>query len=118
MAAQLIDGKAIAQLVRDEVKESVAEWISKGNLAPGLATVLVGNDPGSAVYVGNKQKASAEVGIVGLGGAVEAGDDGAVAVEQDLVEVPGRRLSHASTCGAGRNDRPGGRPRAPPTAPA
>ncbi len=66
MAAQLIDGKAIAQLVRDEVKESVAEWISKGNLAPGLATVLVGNDPGSAVYVGNKQKASAEVGIVGL----------------------------------------------------
>src|SRR5215213_1621966 len=66
MAAQIIDGKAIAQLVRAEVKQDVADWVAQGHLAPGLATVLVGDDPGSAVYVGNKQKASAEVGIVGL----------------------------------------------------
>ena len=66
MAARIIDGKAIAQHVRAEVKEDVADWVAKGNLEPGLATVLVGDDPGSAVYVGNKQKASAEVGIVGL----------------------------------------------------
>jgi methylenetetrahydrofolate dehydrogenase (NADP+)/methenyltetrahydrofolate cyclohydrolase len=66
MAAQLIDGKAIAQAVRAEVKQGVADWIAQGNVAPGLATVLVGDDPGSAVYVNNKQKASAEVGIVGL----------------------------------------------------
>jgi methylenetetrahydrofolate dehydrogenase (NADP+) / methenyltetrahydrofolate cyclohydrolase len=66
MAAQLIDGKAIAQSVRAEVAEDVAEWVEQGHPAPGLATVLVGDDPGSAVYVGNKQKASAEVGIVGL----------------------------------------------------
>jgi methylenetetrahydrofolate dehydrogenase (NADP+) / methenyltetrahydrofolate cyclohydrolase len=66
MAAQIIDGRAIAQRVRAEVKKDVAEWVAKGNLPPGLATVLVGDDPGSAVYVGNKQKASAEVGILGL----------------------------------------------------
>ncbi len=66
MAAQLIDGKAIAQLVRAEVRTGVAEWVERGNPAPGLATVLVGDDPASAVYIGNKQKASAEVGIDGL----------------------------------------------------
>ena len=66
MAAQLIDGKTIAQLVRAEVKRDVADWVAKGNSPPGLATVLVGDDPGSRVYVGNKQKASAEVGIAGL----------------------------------------------------
>ena len=66
MAARIIDGKAIAQSVRAEVKDHVADWVADGHEAPGLATVLVGDDPASAVYVGNKQKASAEVGIVGL----------------------------------------------------
>ena len=66
MAARIIDGKAIAQAVRAEVKSDVADFVAQGNLSPGLATVLVGDDPASAVYVGNKQKASAEVGIVGL----------------------------------------------------
>src|SRR6185503_6670841 len=59
----LIDGKAIAQQVRAEVREQVAAWVAAGNAAPGLATVLVGDDPASAIYVGGKQKASAEVGI-------------------------------------------------------
>jgi methylenetetrahydrofolate dehydrogenase (NADP+)/methenyltetrahydrofolate cyclohydrolase len=66
MAAQLIDGKAIAREVRAEVKREVAEWVAEGHDAPGLATVLVGDDPASALYVGNKQKASAEVGIQGF----------------------------------------------------
>jgi len=66
MAAQLIDGKAIAQEVRAEVKREVADWVAEGHEAPGLATVLVGDDPASALYVGNKQKASAEVGIQGF----------------------------------------------------
>ena len=66
MAAQLIDGKAIAQLVRAEVKATSPTGSRRATSAPGLATVLVGDDPASAVYVGNKQKASAEVGIVGL----------------------------------------------------
>jgi methylenetetrahydrofolate dehydrogenase (NADP+) / methenyltetrahydrofolate cyclohydrolase len=66
MAAEIIDGKAIAQQVRSEVAEEVAAWVDAGNEAPGLATVLVGDDPASAVYIGGKQKASAEVGIAGF----------------------------------------------------
>jgi methylenetetrahydrofolate dehydrogenase (NADP+)/methenyltetrahydrofolate cyclohydrolase len=66
MAAELIDGKAIAAAVRAEVAQEVAEWTAAGHPAPGLATVLVGEDPASAIYVGGKQKASAEVGITGF----------------------------------------------------
>jgi methylenetetrahydrofolate dehydrogenase (NADP+)/methenyltetrahydrofolate cyclohydrolase len=66
MTAQLIDGKAIAQQVRAEVARDVEAWVAAGNPAPGLATVLVGEDPASAVYVGGKQKASEEVGIAGF----------------------------------------------------
>jgi methylenetetrahydrofolate dehydrogenase (NADP+)/methenyltetrahydrofolate cyclohydrolase len=66
MAAQVIDGTAIAQAVRDEVKAEVAAWVQAGHRAPGLATVLVGDDPGSAVYIASKQRSSAEVGIEGF----------------------------------------------------
>jgi methylenetetrahydrofolate dehydrogenase (NADP+)/methenyltetrahydrofolate cyclohydrolase len=66
MAADIIDGKAIAQEVRAEVRDEVAAWVAEGHEAPGLATVLVGDDPASAVYVGGKQRASAEVGIRGF----------------------------------------------------
>ena len=66
MAAELIDGKAIAQAVRADVRDEVAAWVAAGHEAPGLATVLVGDDPASAVYVGGKQRASAEVGIQGF----------------------------------------------------
>ena len=62
----LIDGKAIAQLVRDEVRDEVAAWVAQGHEPPGLATVLVGDDAASAVYVGGKQKACAEAGIQGF----------------------------------------------------
>jgi methylenetetrahydrofolate dehydrogenase (NADP+)/methenyltetrahydrofolate cyclohydrolase len=62
----LIDGKAIAQQVRDEVREEVAAWVAEGHDPPALATVLVGDDPASAIYVSNKQKASAEAGIRGI----------------------------------------------------
>jgi len=66
MAAEIIDGKAIAQAVRAELRADVAAWVEQGNQRPGLATVLVGEDPGSAVYVNGKQKASAEAGIEGF----------------------------------------------------
>ena len=66
MAAQVIDGKAIAQAVRAEVRADVAAWVEQGNPKPGLATVLVGDDPASTVYIGDKQKASAEAGIEGF----------------------------------------------------
>src|SRR5690349_11271222 len=66
MAAEIIDGRAIAQAVRDGVREDVERWVAEGHEAPGLATVLVGDDPASAVYVGGKQRASAEAGIRGF----------------------------------------------------
>jgi methylenetetrahydrofolate dehydrogenase (NADP+) / methenyltetrahydrofolate cyclohydrolase len=61
----LIDGKAIAQTVRDGVKGKVAEFRASHGRAPGLMVVLAGDDPASAVYVRNKEKASNEIGIAG-----------------------------------------------------
>jgi methylenetetrahydrofolate dehydrogenase (NADP+)/methenyltetrahydrofolate cyclohydrolase len=63
--AQIIDGKAVAQKVRDEVKAGVAAFAAEHGRAPGLHVVLVGDDPASAVYVGSKEKAAAEVGMAG-----------------------------------------------------
>lgn len=65
--AQIIDGKAVAQQVRNDVRTAVAAFRSEHAVAPGLATVLVGNDPASATYVRNKHKACAEVGIESIG---------------------------------------------------
>ncbi|HEX6714212.1 MAG TPA: bifunctional methylenetetrahydrofolate dehydrogenase/methenyltetrahydrofolate cyclohydrolase FolD [Thermoleophilaceae bacterium] len=59
MSAKIIDGKAVAAQVRERVKAEVAEM----DVKPGLATILVGDDPASHVYVRNKRNASAEVGI-------------------------------------------------------
>jgi len=73
MAAQIIDGKAVAAKVREEVKREVDGLARK----PGLATILVGDDPASAVYVRMKREDSAEVGIESFhhepGGDVEPG---------------------------------------------
>ncbi len=66
MGATIIDGRAIAAQVREEVARDVAGWVAEGHDAPGLATVLVGDDPASAVYVGGKQKATHEVGMHGF----------------------------------------------------
>ncbi len=63
MTAQLIDGTAIAQKVRDDVKAKVAARIAAGKPQPGLATVLVGDRVDSATYVSMKQKACAELGM-------------------------------------------------------
>ncbi len=67
MAANIIDGKKIAESVRNEVKEAVAARIAAGLPAPALATVLVGENPASQVYVASKHKACAEVGIRSIG---------------------------------------------------
>ena len=66
MAASVIDGKAVAARVRAEVAEGVAEFAAQHGRPPGLATILIGEDPGSAIYVASKQKVSAEVGIRGF----------------------------------------------------
>jgi len=63
MSAQVIDGKAIAASVRAQVAEEVGTFSEQTGRVPGLATVLVGEDPGSAVYVAGKQRACAEVGM-------------------------------------------------------
>ncbi len=64
MSATIIDGKQIAAGVRAQVAREVEEFREQTGHAPGLATVLVGEDPASAVYVGGKQRACREVGIV------------------------------------------------------
>ena len=66
MSAQLINGKEIAAQVRQQVATGVQSRLAQGLRAPGLAVVLVGNDPASKVYVGNKRKACEEAGIVSL----------------------------------------------------
>ncbi len=63
MSASIIDGKAIAALLRAEVAEHVTTFRERTGCVPGLATVLVGDDPASAVYVGAKQRACTEVGM-------------------------------------------------------
>jgi methylenetetrahydrofolate dehydrogenase (NADP+) / methenyltetrahydrofolate cyclohydrolase len=67
MAAQIIDGKLIAEQVRNEVAVEVSERIKAGKKAPGLATVLVGDNTASRSYVSSKQKACKEVGINSFG---------------------------------------------------
>jgi methylenetetrahydrofolate dehydrogenase (NADP+)/methenyltetrahydrofolate cyclohydrolase len=66
MAATVIDGKALAERVRGEVAEGVAEFAAQHGRPPGLATVLIGDDPASAIYVGSKQKVTGEVGMRGF----------------------------------------------------
>lgn len=66
MPAQIIDGKAIAAAVRGEIADHVADLVAGGGRAPGLATVIVGDDPASHVYVANKHKACDEVGFIGF----------------------------------------------------
>jgi methylenetetrahydrofolate dehydrogenase (NADP+)/methenyltetrahydrofolate cyclohydrolase len=73
MPATIIDGREIAARVRAEVADQVQQMTRAGEPAPGLATVLVGDDPASAIYVSNKRKASAEVGIADFHEHLSAG---------------------------------------------
>ncbi len=63
MTAQIIDGKAVAASVQERVRAAVAERTAAGKRAPALATVLVGADPASEIYVRNKRRSSEAVGI-------------------------------------------------------
>lgn len=63
MSATIIDGKEVSAAVRAEVTKDVAAFRERTGRTPGLATILVGDDPASEVYVRNKRKASAEAGI-------------------------------------------------------
>ena len=63
MTAQIISGRDIASEIKEELKQEIAELKQKHNLVPGLATVLVGEDPASQIYVGQKEKTSLALGI-------------------------------------------------------
>jgi 5,10-methylene-tetrahydrofolate dehydrogenase/methenyl tetrahydrofolate cyclohydrolase len=67
MTAKIIDGKKTAADVRQKVAEDVAEMVAAGNPKPGLATVLVGEDPASQVYVRSKIRACEQAGIESFG---------------------------------------------------
>ncbi|TMB51964.1 MAG: bifunctional methylenetetrahydrofolate dehydrogenase/methenyltetrahydrofolate cyclohydrolase FolD [Deltaproteobacteria bacterium] len=84
---QTIDGKAVAAVVRAEVRERVVRLAARG-VVPGLAAVLVGDDPASLVYVGNKEKACEQVGIRSLRHRLPASTS-----ETELVALV-RRLGH------------------------
>lgn len=64
MTANILDGKAIAKQIRQELKRQVEMRLAQGLRAPGLAVVLVGENPASQVYVRHKRNACAEVGII------------------------------------------------------
>ncbi len=63
MANNIIDGKKVADILIQQVREDVQEWVSRGNRPPMLQALLIGNDPASRTYVGAKTKACKEVGI-------------------------------------------------------
>jgi len=64
MSAQILDGKAIAADVREQIKERVSARLAAGRRRPGLIVVLVGENPASQVYVRNKQNACQQVGFL------------------------------------------------------
>jgi methylenetetrahydrofolate dehydrogenase (NADP+) / methenyltetrahydrofolate cyclohydrolase len=84
MPAQLIDGKLVAQTIRASLAADVMQLKAKG-IEPGLAAVLVGENPASVIYVRNKRKACAEVGIVST-----QQDLPATTTQGELLEVIGQ----------------------------
>ena len=84
MPARLIDGKAVAAAVRERVRAEVAEIVAAGGSAPGLATVLVGEDPASEIYVRKKREACEEAGIRSLHHGLPASTS-----EDELLELVG-----------------------------
>jgi methylenetetrahydrofolate dehydrogenase (NADP+)/methenyltetrahydrofolate cyclohydrolase len=84
MAAEIIDGKAIAADVRAEVRHEVDAHRERFGEAPGLATVLVGDDPASKIYVSGKHRASEEVGIHSIAHELPADT-----AQDDLIELVG-----------------------------
>jgi methylenetetrahydrofolate dehydrogenase (NADP+)/methenyltetrahydrofolate cyclohydrolase len=85
MVAHVIDGRALARSVRQEVAEEAAELATRG-VVPGLAVLLVGDDPASAVYVRNKERAAARCGIAGRTIRMDA-DATAAQIAEEIAEL-------------------------------
>jgi methylenetetrahydrofolate dehydrogenase (NADP+)/methenyltetrahydrofolate cyclohydrolase len=90
VTARLIDGTAVARRVREDVAQGVAKLLAAGGTPPGLATVLIGDDPASEVYVRNKRRLSVEAGMLDqhrhLPGDVD--QESAVALLDELAADP------------------------------
>jgi len=84
MSARMIDGKAVAAAVRERVRAEVADLVASGGRTPGLATVLVGEDPASEIYVRKKREACEEAGIRSLHHGLSA-----ATTEDELLELVG-----------------------------
>ena len=86
MSAKIIDGKAVSQLVRDRVAHEVTRFVEDGGHVPTLATVLVGADPASEIYVKNKHKACEAAGMKSVhhGLAAETAETDLVALVENL----------------------------------
>jgi methylenetetrahydrofolate dehydrogenase (NADP+)/methenyltetrahydrofolate cyclohydrolase len=85
VSARVIDGKAVAAGVRERVREEVGAYAKEAGRVPTLATVIVGDDPASEIYVRNKRRACEEVGM----GSVHHGLDGSTG-EDELLELVAR----------------------------
>ena len=88
MSAQIINGKAIADAMLDNIKQRVEQRLASGKRAPALAVVLVGSDPASTIYVRNKRQACERTGIRSI-----AYDLPATTSESELYELI-QRLNH------------------------
>lgn len=85
MTARLIDGKAIAQSLRAEIKTKVTALTDSGRRAPGLAVVIVGEDPASQIYVRNKHQATEAAGMLSVMKVLPA-----TASQEEVLEVVGK----------------------------
>lgn len=63
MSAKILDGKKTGLFIREKIRHKVQDWKKNGKRVPGLAVILVGDDPASIIYVGNKQKACEQAGF-------------------------------------------------------
>jgi len=90
MTAKLIDGKAVAQGIQLRVKQEAESLKAEKGIAPGLATVLIGENPASKTYVGMKQKMCAELGMVSVGQNLPADitQEEALKVVKELADDP------------------------------
>jgi methylenetetrahydrofolate dehydrogenase (NADP+)/methenyltetrahydrofolate cyclohydrolase len=82
VTATLIKGAEVAAQIREELKKEIAELKAKHNIVPGLVTILVGSDPASQVYVGQKEKTAKELGIYS-----ERYDLPATSTEKEIIDL-------------------------------
>ncbi|MCD5362909.1 bifunctional methylenetetrahydrofolate dehydrogenase/methenyltetrahydrofolate cyclohydrolase FolD [Chromobacterium aquaticum] len=94
MAAQRIDGKAVAEKLIAKVGEGVQARVAAGKRAPALAVILVGEDPASAVYVGSKKRSCEKAGIRSLAYDLPAGTS-----QQELLDIIDRLNADAEVDG-------------------